>query len=292
MRVGYNRTIKDGEYASRFLLEPETLAYLALNATLTPDQIVALNANIRAVKYSTGVALTAVTCNLSLASGYYFLTNSSVDLRPYALISGVQFSVSDGSNAAVFSGTMTLGTGETLGTNLVTNPTAEGTYTAGVAPNFTLTRGTATEHLSPHGGTSSQMISNPAGNTGLVRANMTNTSVLGGLHKLTFWGKCVAGSGAAGVSSNAQSAIIVPSFSDAAWAQHSAYLTLTSVGAGSYVNLYAATNASADVNQVAYDDIYFYPVTAPNTTGFSSAALTDAGINPNSASYVITITRP
>lgn len=96
-------------------VEPELMAYIALNPSLTNAQVAALDANIKSIKYGSGIVLNAVTANLSIVDGKAFVTNPSVDLRPYL---GFKLSFSDGSKALVGYG-KAAGTGETLGSNLL-----------------------------------------------------------------------------------------------------------------------------------------------------------------------------
>lgn len=66
------------------LFEPEVYAYLDIPGVgITQSEKVTLNNNIKLIKYSTGVALTSVTANLSTVNGTAFISNPSVDLRPY-----------------------------------------------------------------------------------------------------------------------------------------------------------------------------------------------------------------
>src|SRR5512133_1769017 len=92
--------------------EPETLTYAATH-TMTPAEVAALDLEIKAIKSGTPLTLSSLTLYMSLVSGAYFLTRSSVDLTRYAGIAGVQYSVAaTGTPAvtAVYSGTITAGT--------------------------------------------------------------------------------------------------------------------------------------------------------------------------------------
>ena len=100
-------------------LEDETLAYIATHGvSRTPAEIAAIDTNIKALKAGTPVVLSSLTAKLSTVDGTAFVTQSSVDLRPYK---DFKLSFSDGSQALVGWGG-SYGTGETLGVEEVGDP--------------------------------------------------------------------------------------------------------------------------------------------------------------------------
>ena len=98
-------------------LEDETLAYIATHGvSRTPAEIAAINANIKAIKAGTPVVLSSLTAKLSMIDGTAFVTRSSVDLRPYK---DFKLSFSDGAQSLVGWG-KAYGEGETLGSECIT----------------------------------------------------------------------------------------------------------------------------------------------------------------------------
>ena len=94
-------------------LQAETIKYRLLNPSLTWSQLLAIDANIKTIKYGAGITLSSVTLNRSDANGVAFITNPSVDLRPYV---GFKATLNDGAEGWI----KAAGTGETLGNNLIT----------------------------------------------------------------------------------------------------------------------------------------------------------------------------
>lgn len=112
-------------------LEPETLAYLSIpGVSLTGAQVAALDANIKLIKYGAGITLAAVTLNLSLVAGTTFISNPSVDMRPYKAFNA---SLSDGAKTLTLTPLGAVGTGQTYSAELNT------AWTNGAAPYDTLT---------------------------------------------------------------------------------------------------------------------------------------------------------
>jgi hypothetical protein len=268
------------------MFQKETVRYLDLVgwSALTDAEKITLDENIRLVKFSTGITLASVTCNLSLA-GWYGITNSSVDLRPYALISGVQFSVSDGSKAAVLSGTMTAGTGETLsGVELLSNTTYENTTGVTTADGGTL--------ASIAGGQSGNCLEFTSGGVN-DRTVQPITTEVGAIYKFSAYHK--AGTGGTITTKmilcrdNLDIWRAVPFTFSGSWEIVSNYATARTTGAQFWstggIGLTATKTYLSDTSSVQ-------KVLTPDTTGFSALSVADAGINPNSASYTITITKP
>ena len=96
-------------------LEPETVVYNALPSAAQTQ--FTTNENIKAVKYGSGVTLAAFTPNLSIVAGTAFVSNPSVDLRPY-----VGFKIVLNETTHNLTGYLKApGTGETLTGNIFTN---------------------------------------------------------------------------------------------------------------------------------------------------------------------------
>ncbi len=78
----------------RYQMEPETLTYAGISGvSLTQAQLAAVDANIKAIKYGSGITLSSLTAKRSEVDGTAFVTQSSVDLRPYV---GFKLTTSDG----------------------------------------------------------------------------------------------------------------------------------------------------------------------------------------------------
>ena len=106
-------------------------------------------------------AVTQANMRLSTTTGVAFVDFSSAGALTNYL--GYQLVITDSTSKTITGYIKAAGTGETYGSPQGANPGMEGSYTAGVAPNNNLVRGTASEYTAaPHGGISAQQINNPA----------------------------------------------------------------------------------------------------------------------------------
>ena len=135
-----------------------------------------------------------------------------------------------------------------LGEELMTNGTFEDGFTAGVADGWALSRGNATE-VAGYSGGSAQNITNPAGNTALIKDDLTSTK--GTLYLLVFYAKNSKGSGGEIRNNNGDHATI--DISSGTWAQYSS-IFIASVDDSRPV-FYADTDASNDINGISFDDV-------------------------------------
>jgi len=95
-------------------LEPETIAYhLLAGCSGIPSEN---NELIKAIKYGSGVTLSGLTCNISNATSYLFVSNPSSDLRKWIGFY-ITFTSSTG-NTLKFK-VSAAGSGETLGNETV-----------------------------------------------------------------------------------------------------------------------------------------------------------------------------
>ncbi len=140
---------------------------------------------------------------------------------------------------------------DSLGAELVANGTMEGTYVAGVAPSWTYIRGTASaDTLTPYSGVSSQSITNPAGNTGVITQSITIVS--GKRYRLSFYAKAIAGNG--GIVRNTASLIPTPiDITNPAWTLYTSEFTTDTTNFN--LAAYANTHAVAGTNGVSYDNV-------------------------------------
>ena len=263
-------------------LEDETLAYLATHGvSRTSAEIAAIDVNIKAIKAGTPVVLSSLTAKLSTIDGTAFVTQSSVDLRPYI---GFKFSFNDGSQALV-GWAKAYGTGETLGSELVTN----GDFSAWTGDN---PNGWSVAEV---GDATSNVTENPAGKCNII-SDGTFTAVYQAplassrLYKLT----CVVDS-LTGQIYFGQS--VAPAWTSVISAAGATTLYGT-CAAASQNRVLAARQAGAPCNAVV-SLVSAKQVLTPDTSGLTIVSASggstynwtsDGGIAPNAASFTLTIT--
>jgi len=286
--IGYDNPIHQSKTSG---MEAETAAYMSLP---TPSSsITTANNYIRLVKYSTGVTLASITANVSSATGYYFITNCSVDLR---WTKGFYINLNDGAAKnwkALVSG---VGTGET-GTQLHTDASCTSD------PNGNEANAT-TGWSTYHGTMSSSGVDKMAGSFSLLCqpdvAGENNFSKLGNcpqrrLAKTTFNIRAdtpgdvgvynVDGDGGAGT------AIIATGGIPAIWTAYSTYWTNT-VATTSYTGIRLKRATSSDAFLIYVDNLSGILLSTPSLYGVTTGTPTvDSGFNYNAASFVATITR-
>lgn len=250
---GDNAILSDFEF--------ETEQYRVLNPTATSAQIAAIDANIKAIKYGAGITLSSVTAKMSLVAPR-LVTQSSVDLRPYALIPGVQISISDGTKVAVYSG-LTVGTGETYTEKLLDTSFDDtskwlkenGTITVSGGQGFFTNSGSGLSLYQSNIETSKELYV-----VSVNVASITSGSIRSALNSVSVVQPLVVG-------------------------DNVGYLTTVNSGNANIITFSA--NTTAVVNSFSVKKV----LTA-STTGLDATTLSDAGINANAASFTITITRP
>jgi hypothetical protein len=253
-------------------LESETSAYFAAHPTMTPAEVAALDLEIKGIKAGTPLTLSSLTLNLSLVSGAYFITRASIDLNRYSGISGVQYSVAATGvplTTAVFSGAITAGTVETLDVDLVDAWTNLGAY-----PFETFTPGTGSA------------ITQAVNSTGAAIANKTVSSVAGALYKLAV--EIIKASGTPPKYSWGNAANMgTPNLPDVTGVlvTGSYYATTPAIYAAPGIVALSAVDFSMPSHSLK-------KVLTPDATGILAAALTNGGIAPNSATFVVTVSKP
>lgn len=252
--------------------EPETLAYAAAH-TMTDAEKLALDLEIKGIKSGTPLTLSSLTLNLSLDGK--FITRVAAagvafDLNRYSGISGVQYSVAaTGTPAvtAVFGGTVAAGTGETIDANLFTN----GDFASDEPP------GTAWSKAAGYTVSGGVLV---AASVAGSAACSQSLGTAGSLYKFT-WDlvSCTAG----GFRSRLSSTIF-----GAARTVPATYVNyMTSGLTGSGVGFQSSGTSSGTI-----DNAIVQKVLTPDTTGILASTLTDGGINANSATYTVTISKP
>lgn len=257
-------------------IENETLAYLSLanGGGLTKAQIVAIDSNIRLIKYSTGITLASITAKVSIADK--FITQSSVDLRPYALIPESQFSLSDGTKSIVYSGAMTAGSGETLDKEVIPNNLFTDNITGwAVASSATIAwvAGELELTITGVGGGFTQTI------TGLTTGALykRSTTARSGTFTAAMSFTDIGGLTAFGPA-------FTPVATEGTYSQY-----ITTIGTSDVFTIKRLTPLTGTGY---YNSVSEKRVLTPDTTGFSSGTVTDAGVDPNIVSWAVTITKP
>jgi len=254
-------------------LEPETLVYLTSHTDASRDWW-NIDQNLKSIKYGSGITLNALTCNLSTVDGTAFVTNPSVDLRPYL---GFKLSFSDGIKALVGYG-KAAGTGETLGSNRILNnadfSTAEPDGTAWTRKTgWTVAGGVAV-----------------ASEVALSGSILQSASTLA-VEKLYKYGGDVVTITLGSFIYMFDTGIVALS---ATPQMYSGYRTYT---ANSNSSGFQSVSASSSGT---FDNPFVKQVLSPSTTGLTVVSTqggatynwaSNGGINANSASYTVTITK-
>ena len=254
-------------------IQAETAAYSQI-AALTNAQQKVVDTNIKLIKYGSGITLSAVTMNLSTVDGTAFLTNPSVDLRPYL---GFKVSIQKTGDATktLVAWARAAGTGEAY-TEMSPDPTFSNAAAWTSIDTWVVGGGSAT-------------LVNP------VNPKSINYNTDSQVGKLIF-GSITVTSSIAGVSLGASSASSVGAINFAGTGVKSFYATAinTTTTDIRWVNTAAGTGTlTMTANSWKH-------VLTPSTLGVTlynaqsggvQSAVSNNGLDSNGASYVITITR-
>ena len=256
--------------------EPETVAYAQLpGAASTHAALAAIDTNIRAIKYGSGITLVSVTTNISAVDLTAFLSNPSTDLRPYCN-AGWKATITDASakyNVAILGAR---GTGEGS-TELLADTSFDnaGSWTAQV-PGWSIAGGKGVAANVGQDKNLFQAIASPIGR--LVKFTAICDSYSGGNARFR--------AGASGST-------VLP----VGTGTRSAYITVLDITAllGLWRNNAIETNLTA-----TYTDLSCLNITTPSALGCTllnapggaqSFISKDAAFTYNAASYTITITK-
>jgi hypothetical protein len=259
--------IRTGIKLNRAIFEAETIAYSLLSGvSLTAAEIVALDTNIKSIKYGSGITLSSLTLNTSNVASYYFFSNPSVDLRPYT---GFYASISDGTKIKkVLLGA--LGTGITVGTD--------------VGNDFTNWTGAVPTGWS--------QIGTPDA------SNYTEQSPVGSLHIVSNGSLIGIQKGTVVVGSLLRSTIDISSITGQIIAGDGVGFGLIFTTTGDNQVKYATcTNATPSLKRqtacnATLDNWKLEPVLTPSALGLWYTPVSEeATWNPNAASFTVTITR-
>jgi len=235
----------------------------------------ALDANIKAIKYGSGVTLSSLTANFSTVAPT-FVTQISQDLRWLAILNAttpITATWNDGTNTLAMY-PVAAGTVATYGDNLITNgafatdvsnwgTTAPSTITWAAPGKCNIARGGGTAF-----GQCLQAISARAGNILLLSVHIISRSNMFGANYYDINTQFFTASGTAtiGVVSSAKTAIADNG----------------SISLGGF----GSSSATASV-----DDVSVVTITAPDATGFTASDLSGASFNPNAATFTLNIVR-
>lgn len=249
-------------------LQPETARYMQI-ARPTQADIVALDQNIKAIKFGSGITLASVTANVSNVTDYYFLSNPSVDLRPYT---GFYATITDTGSKTKKVLLGAVGTGETLGDDIL----IDGNFTTSSkwygADGWSVNEATGKAERS--GGT---MI----GQSIYHVADINYTQ--GQLYKGAITIDTVA-SGGISISMSTGSTSFM-SYKSIAGTYYGYRTSSITSGKATLTAQNAATTATCDVFTIKQ------VLTPPATGTWYTPVSEDSGWNPNSASFTVTITR-
>jgi hypothetical protein len=247
------------------MYEPETYIYLSLpGVSLTPAEIAAIDTNIKAIKYGSGVTLSSLTAKFSTVAPT-FVTQISQDLRWLAILNAtvpITATWSDGTNTLAMI-PVAAGTGETY-LEKITDPTFDnaGLWTSGV--NWSVTGGEAVA----------------TGVSAATQNIMVLTRTIGELYK----GTIVCSNYTSGTfRSNIMGDSSVNS--PAGLGTSSRYFTGTSTASAAN-GVYAANTLTAK-----FSDISISQVLTPSISGFTFSDGSGASFNPNAATFTLNIVR-
>ena len=143
------------------------------------------------------------------------------------------------------------GGGELLSGELGTNVDFESGFTDGLASGWTSPRGNVSANTTtPYQGTSSQSITNPAGNSGPVYQSASR--VLGSVYSVSFWAKNIKGSGGYFHSQTYDIANIDISSTD--WTFYS-FTAICDDASTIATIFYANSHATNDTNGISIDNV-------------------------------------
>lgn len=140
--------------------------------------------------------------------------------------------------------------GGAVGAELVVNGGLEGSYVNGLAPNWTLVRGTASENtVSPQMGTSAQELTNTANSDGAI--SKTIVIVSGKRYRFSIWIKNTKGTGGLFTESGIQFPTTI--CTDTNWKNYVYEFTASSNQF--YIAIYANTGGLANTNSICFDNV-------------------------------------
>ena len=245
-------------------LQNETIAYLALpNPMYNPTLA---DSYIRAIKFGSGVVLSSLALNLSTVAGTLFLTNAPSDLRWLAGWSTPpKVTLNDGTNNATFY-PLVAGTGETYSEKFLDTSFDDTTKWTKDAVTWTVSGGKANAADTANGVTIYQSVSQA--NT-LYLYTIVCDSITHGKYKMQVGSYLGPAFGSTGTQTGYATA---PNDTN-----HTAGIRTDSTG---YPTLLAT-----------FTDALFQQVLTPSSAGFTYNNLTLGSLNPNAASYTMTITK-
>ncbi len=255
------REISGDEIKPGVKLTAETVAYMALpGVSMTGAQIATVDANIRAIKYGSGVTLSSLTAKFSTVAGTQFVTQISQDLRWLSSTvwgsTALTLTWNDGTNTwAMTNGAA--GTGETYGGNLVTNGTFNTDANWGTHTNWTIATNVATAAVS---------------NSNLQQQLVTTS---GWLLKNDFDWTHTGGILSADIETTPASTFTTSG----------AKTFYRTVGLNKFIRFYGGAVSGV------LDNVVSRQIPTPDTTGLVGSAGSGALFNPNAATFSVTVVK-
>lgn len=242
-------------------------------------------------RFQNGISTTlaGLTCNISVVDGTAFVTNPSVDLTPYL---GCRITLVDTARLSLIGWVKAKGTGESLGTNIVTGGDFESGLVGGKGDGGGSVSTWTLNTTSPIAGTKDGLLDVTTAGPGRPTLSWPGTAVLGKLYKHSIKHKHNSGARAKFEINDGSNAAAYSSgfFSDSA--TKSGYLTCR--GVSNFGIMYMYSEGSLPLN-VQFDDVERIPVLTPSATGVTITnspggsvfnwAAKHPSFNPNSATF-------
>jgi hypothetical protein len=274
-------------------IEAETASYVSLQPKLTTSQLLAVNANIRLIKYGSGVTLSSLTAKFSTVDPT-FVTQISQDLRWLAILNAtvpITATWNDGTNTLAMY-PVAAGTGETYAASVIEGDDNNGNMETGDPPTGWTTgiaRGELSRTTDKHSGSYAALFTrNATGSNGYFVAASQAAIGVGKLAYHEVYLKCGTASSVKfmGVSTNYGVELTFGTVTAGTYTKVSGYGTVAATGARISVTVTGSNT------QTGYaDDIVVKAVTAPSASGFTASDLVGASFLPNAATFTLNIVR-
>lgn len=269
-------------------LEIETLNYIGLlGGAINRVDAETIDAQIKSIKYGSGITLSAVTANIATVNGEAMISIPSIDLRPYV---GFKVSIAAGGKTLV-GWVKSAGTGETYLEKVLNGSVSTDTsnWTAGDSAISSVAGGQDGNCL---------QVANSGANFGYAYQQLVNGS--GALFYFSAYFKSGTATGARLLigTGPASGNLYNPgvTWTDVNWTQHTVRKTTASTNVT--VSLYSWSDVNGQTS--FWDTISALQVLTPSATGVTIVSASGGstynwtsndGIDPNAASFTMTITR-
>jgi hypothetical protein len=284
--------------------QSEVFKYLTSSgASLTRAQIAAIDANIKAIKYGSGIILASVTGYLSTVNGTALATGLSVDPRPYVMTPGWKIAFADSAGKIAYGYGKAAGTGETYLETVVNGDNEAAVMTVTTAVRDAISQ--SNEQAQTGAYSAKHVCSADADATHYTRHQVA--ALDGTLYRhvsATYLpsGQALNTIGFGWDHAGATGQIVTQSTTTNAWVNRSSYKTALG-GTALYAIQGVIPEFAGNINSQYFytDNTDLEKVLTPSETGLTLTstaggatfnwASIEAGFNPNSASFTVTITR-